>query len=196
MSAPYQNSTSNPRPAIFQRVKAQIVNAVTLAVSTYQSLRTLRFLHPTLSTRIYSIWADAGSILRISADVDEEGTATGPEIWPVEYGSESVTTNGSTATGLYLFAYNSKITSGGSAGPEDAELGATTFMPVGFRKLITFLTQTDPSDVIVLDHANMVNSAGVALTAATIDAEGGFILVENNGLKWQVIYSGDATLTT
>ena len=55
--------------------------------------------------------------------------------------------------------------------------------------------QRHASDGVALDHANLLSAGGNALDAATLDAEGGFVLLEWTGAAWQVIHSGDATIT-
>lgn len=88
---------------------------------------------------------------------------------------------------LTLDVYETKITSGGSAGNESVTIGAGTGCKVGQRKLVTLETLTHASDVIVLDHANIINSANAALAAVTIDAAGGFILLEWTGDRKSVV---------
>jgi len=96
--------------------------------------------------------------------------------------------------------YATDIVTGGTAGSEDVTVGdgtvtATNAVPViGQRKLYTLKTRTNGADVLNLDHANLVNAAGTAMTNCDLDAAGEFILLEWNGLKWQEIYS-DATIT-
>lgn len=106
---------------------------------------------------------------------------------------EEVTSNGDDATSLSVGQYGVYVTSGGSEGAEDITIASADF--VGQRKLVVFAVQTHASDVLALNHSGIVGADGAALDALTIDDEGGFVLIEWNGLKWQVIYSGDATIT-
>ena len=103
-------------------------------------------------------------------------------------------TTGGTATALDLTVYQSKVTTGGTAGNESLTLGNGSGAIVGQKKLITMVTRTHASDVIVLDHANILALDGVALQAAALDAEGEFLLVEWTGVKWQAIWA-NCTLT-
>ena len=90
-------------------------------------------------------------------------------------------------------SYETKITTGGTAGTENISIADGTI--VGERKLITLAVRTDASDVVALAHANVVNASGTAATGVTLDAAGEFILLEWNGSKWQAVYT-PATIAT
>jgi hypothetical protein len=108
---------------------------------------------------------------------------------------ETVTTNGDASSEVGLDRYHSKIVSGGSAGTEDLNIGDGTGAIVGQRKLITFLTRTNASDSIVLDHANF-SQASATITAIALDAAGEFILAEWQGAKWEIIKASSGVVTT
>lgn len=110
-------------------------------------------------------------------------------------GSEAVTTSDAAPTALSIAVYQSILTTGGSAGAEEAEIGDGTGAVVGQRKLITLESLGDPGDSVALDDANIVADDGSSLSAVTMDAEGAFLLLEWNGTAWQTLYSGDCTLT-
>lgn len=107
--------------------------------------------------------------------------------------TESVTTNGDTATEVSLSTYQTLVTTGGTDGDEDLTLGDAAAAVVGQRKLITLVNRVG-TDTVVLDHANIVDVDGGALVAVELDADDEFILLESNGVAWQVIYH-DATVT-
>lgn len=97
--------------------------------------------------------------------------------------------SGAVALTLDPSVYGAEITTGGTAGSEDVNLGDGTGAVVGQRKLITLSVRTNASDVVNLDHANMVNAAGTTATNVDLDAAGEFVLLEWNGAKWQVVYT-------
>lgn len=98
-------------------------------------------------------------------------------------------TSGAAAVAVNLARYKTEITTGGTAGSEDVNVGDGTGIEVGDRKLIEMVTRTNASDVVNLDHANIANAAGVQATNADLDAAGEFVLLEWNGTKWQVIHA-------
>ena len=104
-------------------------------------------------------------------------------------------TTGAAATIMNPNIYESLITTGGTAGSEDLNIGDGTDITVGQRKLVTLAVRTNASDVLNLDHANIHDAAGVAMTNCDLDAVDEFILMEWNGVEWQELYS-DATITT
>lgn len=145
-------------------------------------------------------WLDTNGYLRLGAAAPTVDNTTvvdtvGPSIFPFEAGNEQLT-SGAAPIETSKLAYDSQITTGGTQAAETVNFGDGTGMQVGRRKMISLATLTDPADVLTLDAANMVNAAGAALVAATIDAEGGFVMAEWNGAAWQVRYSANATLTT
>lgn len=104
-------------------------------------------------------------------------------------------TSGSSAVSVDTAVYKTEITTGGTAGSEDVNIGDGTGAVIGERHLIELTTRTNASDVVNLDHLNVHNAAGTALTNLDMDAEGEFVLVEWTGSEWQIIYS-DATEST
>jgi len=114
---------------------------------------------------------------------------------PLFFGEyEELSSSDAAAVDVDLTTYETKLTTGGSAGSEDVNVGdGSDALAIGQRKLITLDTRTDASDVVNLDHANIVNASGVQTTNVDLDAEGEFVLLEWNGAKWQIIYS-DATV--
>lgn len=102
---------------------------------------------------------------------------------------------GSVAVAANLKVYQTLITTGDTDGNESLTLGNGTGVVIGTRKLIKLQTRTG-TDTVVLDHANIVNAAGAALSAATMDAAGETLVVEWNGTKWQAIWVIGTTLTT
>jgi hypothetical protein len=107
---------------------------------------------------------------------------------------EALASNPTTPSAVDLTVYETRVTTTGSEAAEEITLGDGTGAVVGQRKLITG-TLGHANDAVTLDHANMADVDGGALAAVSIDATGGFVLVEWNGTAWQVIYSGDATVT-
>lgn len=106
--------------------------------------------------------------------------------------------SGASAVPVDLTVYQTKITTGGTAGSEDVTLGdgtGTVTPIVGQQHLITLETRTNASDVVNLDHANMVDSAGTDLTNMDLDAAGEFVLVRWTGTKWKVLET-NGTLAT
>jgi hypothetical protein len=108
---------------------------------------------------------------------------------------EEVETSDGAATDVGLTVYGTQVTTGGSEDNELLDIGDGAGAVIGQRKLVTLVDRTHASDVVVMDHGNIVNAAGAALSAVELDAEDEFILLEWNGAKWQVVYA-DATLTT
>jgi len=103
-------------------------------------------------------------------------------------------TTGAAPVSPDLTVYETKITSGGTAGSEDLNVGDGTGAIIGQRHLFTFETRTNGSDVINFDHANMDD--GLTITDVSMDAADEFILLEWNGLKWQIIYSAAGVVTS
>src|SRR5690606_15845835 len=101
--------------------------------------------------------------------------------------AEDVTTNDDEPTPVSLAVYHTRVTTSGSEGAEDLEVGDGTGAIVGQRKLITYVAEGHDSDVVALDHANIVNAAGNALQAASLDDVDDFVLLEWNGAKWQIV---------
>lgn len=112
-------------------------------------------------------------------------------------GNEDLESNDATPTEVDTGIYQAKITTSGSEGAEEVTIGDGTGVTVGTRKLITLDTLGDPADSVVLDHANMVggNHGADALASAVLDAEGEFILLEFNGVKWRVLYAATGVVT-
>lgn len=102
-------------------------------------------------------------------------------------------TSGSSASTLDRTVYRHNITTGGTAGSEDANLGDGTGATIGERHLIYLETRTNASDVVNLDHANFVNEFGVVLTNLDLDAADEYVLAEWTGSAWKVI-SHNATV--
>lgn len=103
--------------------------------------------------------------------------------------------SGASAVDVALDVYETKITSGGTAGSEDVNIGDGTGITVGQVKLITFESQTDPSDVLNLDHANIVNANGEQCTNVDLENEDDWLLLRWNGSAWQIIdYADTATI--
>lgn len=98
-------------------------------------------------------------------------------------------TSGAAAVTVDLGRYKTEITTGATAGSEDVNIGDGTGVEIGERKLIELVTRTDGSDVVNLDHANIVNASGTQATNVDLDAAGEFVLVEWNGAAWQVIHA-------
>lgn len=103
-------------------------------------------------------------------------------------------TSGAAAITLDTAFYKSEITSGGTAGSEDVNLGDGTGIEIGERKLVEFTVETNAADVLNLDHANMVNAAGTAATNVDLTGVGDSILFEWNGTAWQVVYNNGGTV--
>jgi hypothetical protein len=97
--------------------------------------------------------------------------------------------SGAAAITLDISVYQSVITTGGTAGSEDVNIGDGTGAVVGQRKLVTLGTRTDGSDVVNLDHANIHNASGTQCTNVDLDAANEFVLVEWTGSEWQIIYA-------
>lgn len=102
-------------------------------------------------------------------------------------GSYDTKASGATTLSLDLGPYETRVISGGTAGSENVTIGTGSTAIVGQRKLVTFLTRTNASDVLNLDHANILNSSGTQATNVDLDAAGEFVLLEYVGSsKWQV----------
>jgi hypothetical protein len=108
-------------------------------------------------------------------------------------GSSETLVSGASPVAVSLARHLTTIVTGGTAGTESVTVGDGTGEVVGTRKLIELGTRTDASDVVSLDHANIVNASGTQTTNVDLDAEGEFVLLEWNGSKWQIVYS-DATV--
>ena len=105
-------------------------------------------------------------------------------------------TSGGTAIAVGLDPYETLLTTGATAGSEDVNVGDGSTAKVGQRKLVPLETRSDASDVVNLDHANMVDSDGsTALTNMDLDAAGEFWLGEWNGTAWVTLYT-NGTKTT
>lgn len=108
--------------------------------------------------------------------------------------AETVTT-GASPVALDLVSYKATVTTGGTAGGEDLTIGDGTGAVIGQRKLVTLGTRTDASDVVSLDHANIVNASGTQTTNCDLDAAGEYVLLEWNGAKWQIVYTNGTVAT-
>lgn len=109
---------------------------------------------------------------------------------------EAVTTNAS-ARAANLNIYHTNITSGGTAGNEPYSLGTGTGVKVGQRKSVKLVTRTHASDVIVMDHANIVAADGTtAATGAILNAANEYALFEWTGAKWRALYSAAGVILT
>ncbi|MCP3980742.1 MAG: hypothetical protein GY716_15680 [bacterium] len=105
-------------------------------------------------------------------------------------------TSGASEITLDITQYQSTITTGATEGSEDVSVGDGTGAIVGQRKLITLGTRSHASDVVNLDHANMVDTDGsTALTNMDLDAADEFWLGQWNGTAWVTIYT-TGTLAT
>lgn len=108
--------------------------------------------------------------------------------------SESVATNGDDAVNCDVSVYQTIVTSSGSEGEEDLNIGDGTGVTVGTRHLVTFATRTHASDSIVMDDAN-ITVTGSTVTAVELDAAGEFILLEWQGASWEVIKASSGVVT-
>lgn len=108
---------------------------------------------------------------------------------------ESVTTNGDAPVEMSNAHYESRITSGGSAGGEDLSFDSVVSPIVGQRKLVTFENQTDESDAIALPEGE-ISQAGDTISTVVLNVSGDFILLEWRGSKWEVIAASDGVVTT
>ena len=104
-------------------------------------------------------------------------------------GAFEARTSGAAAIQVDLSIYETKLTTGGTAGTESVTLGDGAGVTVGHRKLVTLKTRTNAADVVSLDHANLANKSGVQATNVDLDAAGEFCLVEWNGSKWQIVHA-------
>jgi hypothetical protein len=145
---------------------------------------------------VVTIPDDAQHLALLRVRVDSIGDQSDGIVYQVAaWSKEIIATSAYELTEIDLTVYETKVITSGSGGEEQAVLGDGTGVQVGTRKLITAELLTLPTDVIVLDEGDIVSADGNECSAVTIDATGGFILFEFNGSAWQVIYSGDATIT-
>lgn len=108
--------------------------------------------------------------------------------------SESLTTNGSTATALGLTVYQSILTTGASEGAESATIGDGTGVTVGHQKLITLGTLSDASDSVTLDDSNFSQGSDT-ITAIALDAAGEFLLAQWRGSSWEIISASSGVVS-
>lgn len=128
-----------------------------------------------------------------SGYVDGEAQKPNLALFPSDVeAAEAITSNGETATAASKDIFGTNITSGASQGSEEVTLEDA--LTPGHRKLLTFAAQADPGDVINVT-GTLADVDAAPLDTLTLDAEGGFVLLEWNGLAWQALYAGDATLT-
>lgn len=96
--------------------------------------------------------------------------------------------SGAVAKAADLGVFQSKIVTGATEGSEDVTVGDGTGAKVGQLKLITLVTRSHASDVVNLDHANMVDADGVTpLQNMDLDAANEYVLLKWNGVKWQAV---------
>lgn len=105
---------------------------------------------------------------------------------------ETVTT-GAVAKSADITVFKTSVVTGATEGNETLNIGNGSGAIVGQRKLVTLTTRSHASDVVVLDHANMVYR-GVAPSAVQLDAANEYVLLEWNGTKWDII-AQNATVT-
>ena len=101
-------------------------------------------------------------------------------------------TTGASAVSATTTAYETKITTGGTAGAENINLPDGDF--VGQRKLFTLAVRTNASDVVDLQAAklgrlNISGSTSQNVTNLDLDAVGEYALLEWDGTEWNVIYT-------
>lgn len=96
---------------------------------------------------------------------------------------------------LDVTVYQTKLTTGGTEGPELARIGNGTGVRIGQRKLVTLTTRTHASDSVALDHANIATADGTPTTSVVLAEEGAFLLLEWKATTWGVRYT-NATVET
>lgn len=123
-----------------------------------------------------------------------EGAAMNPTIalTPTLLTSTESIVSGASAVPASVDFYQTHIVTGGTAGAEDVSV--EDGVVVGHRKLVVLDTLTDTGDSINLT-GTFADVDAAALATLTIDAAGGFVMMEWNGTAWQVRYLGDATAT-
>lgn len=139
---------------------------------------------------------EAAELAQTGAESAQEAAEAIANTMALATSFEELETTNAEATVLSLEHYGSNLTTSGSEGAEDAEIGDGTDAIIGQRKLVVLKTRTHESDSVVLDHANIVSEAGVDATSVELDEEGEFVLLEWNGAKWQVVYSSAGVVAT
>lgn len=164
---PRTNDKSNPAPEIRANFAA--------AKSEIEALQTTQGTQGTSITSLQNADSAQDTILDI--------------LW----GDEAVATSGTPLAATHTH-YKTTITSGGTAGNENYNLGVATAQKQGQRRLIYFGTRTDGSDVIVIDHAN-ISHTGFTVTGVTLDAADEWILLEAQGATWEIIAAASGVVT-
>lgn len=100
---------------------------------------------------------------------------------------------------LDVEAFESRVTSSGTQGNESVQIPSGSH--VGQRHLVTFVTEGDASDVVVVSGAvgTTVQSQGAvgetpsSITNIALDTPGEFVLLEYQGANtWNVLYTTGA----
>lgn len=87
------------------------------------------------------------------------------------------------------------LSSGGTAGVEEASFGAPDVYSIGFNHLFIFAEQEDPGDSISLTPTNIKTSAGAAIASIVFDTLNQWLLLEAyDTAEWRVV-RGTATVT-
>jgi len=108
---------------------------------------------------------------------------------------EDLATNGDAATAVGLDVYQTHLGTSGSGGAEDLTIGDGTGAVIGQRKLIVLDTLGDAGDSVTLDDENMSKGTST-ITAVALDAAGEFLLLEFQGVTWEVIKASSGVVTT
>ena len=170
---------------MFCRVRAEAVNEAEDAVN----YRVFTWTPATTKARLFDLAGTALIFQRVDGSLVAQ-MANQPGAYVDVY------TDGTQTHAIDTGVYETRFVSGASAGNELATIGAGTGIKPGHRKLLTFLTRTNASDRIKLDHANILNASGTQTTSVTLDSAAGYILLEWTGAKWKALYSSGATLST
>ncbi len=115
-------------------------------------------------------------------------------------GDSVAQTSGAAPVSLDLVAYETKITSGATAGNEVVNVAAAG-SHVGQRKLVTFETEGGASDVVringsgqTLQSQGAVGETPAAVTNIDLDTPGEFALLEyQGGDTWNLLYTDGVT---
>lgn len=108
--------------------------------------------------------------------------------------SSEAATTGADPVDCDISVYQTVVTTGGTQGNEELNIGDGTGATVGQRHLVTLGTLTD-TDTVVLDDANISQGAD-SITAVALDTADQFIMLEWQGATWEVIAASAGVVTT
>ena len=144
-----------------------------------------------MGNKVMAAVGRAGRVLRdLAAQLNAYGQVVGTY--------EDVTLSASAATVLGRDVYEYRLTTAaGGVHADELSMPVLADGRVGERHLITYAAETDAGDTAVASAAlvALLSQAALTVSAVTFDTVGEWLLLENRGLKWEVIAATSGVVT-